>query len=282
VELTYEYRNGTFQAVYDGKPLTNVGSVWFRKPIAIWGDKLPVPPQYRQYSESAILAHVRELYAHFSDAVWVSDYFAIRRADYKGLQLEVASSLGFRIPDTVSTSDSAAAKAFIERHDAAIVKSLAVSFPNTAKGEPTMFYSRKIQSGQDFDLSGLRLAPAIFQEAIDHDLDIRVTVVGRKAFAVAIHASGVDESLSLRDWRPAHFYGKLDFQPHSLPKPLEKMCIELVQQLGLKYGAIDLLRDKQGKYWFLENNPNGEWAFVEHYTGQPIGKALAALLLARK
>lgn len=281
-ELTYTFRNGAFRVIYDGKPLNNVGSVWFRKPMPIWGDELPVAPQYRQYSESAILAHIRELYVHFSDVVWVSDYHAIRRANYKGLQQETASKLGFRIPETISTSDSAAAKAFVEEHDATIVKSLAVAFPNTSKGEPTMFYSRKVYRGENFDFSGLHLAPSIFQEAIDHDLDIRVTVVGRKAFATAIYASEVDESWSLRDWRPAYFYGKLDIQAYSLPKPLEKKCIELVQCLGLKYGAIDLLRDKRGHYWFLENNANGEWAFVEYNTGQPIGKALAALLSTNK
>jgi hypothetical protein len=36
--------------------------------------------------------------------------------------------------------------------------------------------------------------------------------------------------------------------------------------------------DKKGEIWFLEINPNGQWAFVEEVTGQPMGKALADLL----
>jgi hypothetical protein len=46
----------------------------------------------------------------------------------------------------------------------------------------------------------------------------------------------------------------------------------------LEFGAIDLVLDKKGEIWFLENNANGQWAFVEEATGQPIGKAMADLL----
>lgn len=277
-ELSFAYHDSRLHVIYDGSEIEHVRSVWFRKPRPIRGDTLNVDPAYRPYSETAILSHVREFYMHFSDALWISDYYAIRRADYKGLQLDAASKLGFAIPDTLSTSDSNAAQKFIETHPATIVKSLATVFPTTTANEPTMFYSKKIYPGQNFDLSGLHLAPSIFQQAINHKLDIRVTVVGKKVFAAAINASEVDDKLSLRDWRPAYFYGTLTIEPYQLPKALEDKCIALVHKLGLQYGAIDLIYDQQGTYWFLENNPNGEWAFVEHVTNQPIGKAIAELL----
>jgi glutathione synthase/RimK-type ligase-like ATP-grasp enzyme len=53
------------------------------------------------------------------------------------------------------------------------------------------------------------------------------------------------------------------------------------REMGLAFGAIDMIRDADDSYWFLENNPNGQWAYVEHATGQPIGHAIATMLSAR-
>jgi len=52
--------------------------------------------------------------------------------------------------------------------------------------------------------------------------------------------------------------------------------------LGLTFSAIDFVVDSKGVYWFLENNPNGQWAFVEQETGQQMGKALAELLTSSR
>lgn len=277
-ELSYDFRKGKLHVIFDGTELKDIKSVWFRKPRVFWGDKLPVDPEYRHYSETAILLHTRELYVHFPDAYWMSDYYAIRRAEFKGRQLQEAYNVGFRVPDTLATSDSAAAEAFSRRHPATIVKSQAMFFPKSAAGNPTMFYSHKVTSGEKPTYSGLHLAPAIFQQAIEHDFDIRVTVVGDDVFAARIRTSGLDDLEAVRDWRPAHYYGDLDIAPYTLPPDIKDKCVALVRRLGLEYGAIDLVADKRGDIWFLENNPNGEWSFVEYATAQPIGKAIAEKL----
>lgn len=54
-------------------------------------------------------------------------------------------------------------------------------------------------------------------------------------------------------------------------------CVALVSTLGLLFSAIDLAVDKDGKVWFLEVNPNGQWGFVEENTGLAISKAFAKL-----
>jgi glutathione synthase/RimK-type ligase-like ATP-grasp enzyme len=279
-ELSYEFKDGKLSIVFDGQLVEGIGSVWYRKPLALREEYLPkVDPRFRTYSETAIQTHVREFYVHLQDAFWMSDYYSIRRADYKGLQQEVASELGFQIPDTIATSSAKAARRFIDNHSATIVKSPAEAFPQTESGEATMFFSRIILPNQDFDLSGLHLAPAIFQQAIDHDRELRVTVVGKKVFAASISITDKNKS-DIRDWRPSALTDDVEIKPFELPHDIEKNCVELIRRLGLKFGAIDLIIDKKGAYWFLENNPNGQWAFIEIKTGQPIGKAIADALLA--
>lgn len=276
--LSYEYADGQLIIRWQGQELRNIRSVWYRKPQPVWGDLLPVDKRYWHYCETAILTHARELYTLFDEAFWLSDYYAIRRADFKSYQLVVASKLGFNIPDTLTTSSEAEAKMFIKHHGNVIVKSLATVFPSAESGNPTMFYSKKVSADAIPDFSKLHLAPAILQRIVEHDHDIRITVVGDQVFGAKIKASGIDSDPQIRDWRPAYFYGELDMEYMEVPDKLKRQCIELVKQLGLHYGAIDFVCDIKGAYWFLECNPNGEWAFIEHYTKQPVSKAVAVLL----
>jgi len=53
-----------------------------------------------------------------------------------------------------------------------------------------------------------------------------------------------------------------------------------VRLLGLRFAAIDLVLDQTGEYWFLEANPNGQWAWIESRTGLPISSAIVDELLA--
>jgi hypothetical protein len=46
----------------------------------------------------------------------------------------------------------------------------------------------------------------------------------------------------------------------------------------LKFAAIDYAIDLKGTYHFLELNPNGEWGWLQHSCGLPIGEAIADTL----
>jgi glutathione synthase/RimK-type ligase-like ATP-grasp enzyme len=192
--------------------------------------------------------------------------------------------MGFKVPATLFTSNKESAAQFLQTHDTCVVKSLSNTFPiNQETGAAEMFFTHKIEKGEIVDLNGLNLAPAIFQEAITSGFDIRVTIVGKKVFAAAIHIDIKEKKFARTlDWRAGDYAGKQQFEPFELPASIADRCIRYIEALGLCYGAIDLIQDMQGDIWFLENNPNGQWAFVEAETGQEIGKALAHLLEAHQ
>jgi glutathione synthase/RimK-type ligase-like ATP-grasp enzyme len=50
------------------------------------------------------------------------------------------------------------------------------------------------------------------------------------------------------------------------------------KKLGLVYGAYDLIKSKNGKYYFLEVNTLGQWLWVEDLTGLQISKGIAEWL----
>lgn len=75
------------------------------------------------------------------------------------------------------------------------------------------------------------------------------------------------------DWRQG---SRLDLKHEriELPREIEEKCFALMKCLNLRYGAIDLVCDRKGKLWFLEINPNGQWAWIENLTGYPIAAAI--------
>ena len=274
--LSYEYSEGYAKVKYDGVKLNPVG-VWFRKPGSVKRSSLKIDSRFHEYALGSIQKHFSSLMSAFPDALWASDLYAITRASDKPLQLLVAQELGFEVPDTLFTSDSAAAEAFVGRHGSCIVKPVVPLIEKAGSNRQKSLYSTKITSETLPDLRSLRQSPLIFQQAISAAYDVRVTVVGDRAFAARIEYRGKAEGV--RDWRLGHYEGELTIEPdRAFPKDVEQKCIEHVRRLNLNYGAIDLVVDSDGVYWFLENNPNGQWAFVEQATGQPIGKALAEML----
>lgn len=275
-ELTFEITKGRTSVSYGGQRLDAVSGVWYRKPLPIDREALPVEDTYRDYSYDALDRHSLLMLGAFEHAVWVSDYYAMLRAGNKNLQAVIAKQLGFRVPDTLITSSAATAGRFINERSQCVSKPLTTRHPSI-NGKQQILLTTLIDKSQRPNLQNLHLAPSIFQSAIDTARDIRVTVVGNKVFPAYMDSAieHTDGHTYTRDNR----LGKPRVEAiRDFPKDLSAKCVALNRTFGLNFGAIDLLLDKKGGYWFLEINPNGQWAFVEEATGQPIGKAIARLL----
>lgn len=274
-EISYTWNGSRFEITYDNVRLDDVDVVWFRKPIILDPDQLPVDAKYQKYVHGAYKRTANAIYALLRDKYWVSDPWAIIRANNKLLQQEVAFEKGLLIPDTIVTNSPKDAQTFLEKHKTVIMKPLGAETVNDDGVEKT-FYATKISLEDKVDFSGLGLAPTIFQQSLVGMLDLRVTVVGNKIYTCEIHKKGALASGS--DWRSGVLTPELEFIEHkNLPEDLGLKCIEVVKALGLKYGAFDFMLDNNGQYWFLEVNPNGQWGFVELEAGIPVSEGFAEL-----
>ncbi len=120
-------------------------------------------------------------------------------------------------------------------------------------------------------------APTQIQDYVEKEYELRVTVVGRKVFAVKID-SQLNEVTKV-DWRP-----HTALNPHSIvviPDEISEFCRTYIQEQRLLYGAMDFIVDPAGRYVFLENNPSGQYLWLEHETGVPITEALVELFVER-
>lgn len=261
--------DGSVLAPRRGPPLRldEVRAVWWRRPqpFVLHDDLRGEQRRISAWRET------REAFAGLwqsLDARWVNHPVRDEAATHKPWQLALAGRLGLRVPRTCITSDPARARAFVERlrPGRAVFKSLQAS---AADWRPT----RLVGARELGRLDVVRFAPVIFQEYVEAGADIRVTAVGRRLFAAAIHVAGTDHAT---DFRPG--YDGVRVEPMRLPAGLAARLRRLLSALGLAYATIDLRRDPAGTYHFLEVNPSGQWLFIEERTGQPITEALARLL----
>jgi glutathione synthase/RimK-type ligase-like ATP-grasp enzyme len=203
------------------------------------------------------------------DAFWINPPLNDEKAAQKVYQLKLAQQLGLRIPRTAVTNDPAAARAFIAREGDRGTIYKAFSATRQAWRETRLLRREEIEL-----LDSVRHAPVIFQEYIEAEVDLRITVVGGKIFPAAIFSQDTEYKMDFRMHIDSARYAA-----HVLPGEIETKLQQYMKALGLVYGAIDMRMTPKGEYVFLEINPCGQWLFVEQKTGQDITGALTDELI---
>lgn len=251
--------------------LALVKAAYFRRP----GTPEPlseINQTERTYSMVEWQAMLQSLYWAIGDR-WLNAPYAIALAEDKIRQLTLARKLGFRIPDTLIGNAPAAARAFAAG-GGVIGKPLRNAVVSGQRSDRVVFTSR-VAIDAHTDPLAISACPFILQQEIKKRFDVRVTVVGDHVFAATIDSQSKPDTEV--DWRKT----STPDLPHStyvLPPEVAKACITLTKSLGLRFGALDFVLDLAGQFWFLEINPNGQWAWIETRTGHPIAAAIVAEL----
>lgn len=251
--------------------LNSFHSVWFRR------TKLPAlkiqDDSERLYLLGEYDALLSNLYLQLNTKKWLSHPTHVYQAENKIFQIQVAQEIGFEIPDTLITNQHSELKKFIEKHNQnVIVKPLSQGRIKQLNGIKTI-YTNRITSEIISNLDSFSLTPSIYQEYIEKEYELRVTVVDGKVFAAKVDSQKLAETKI--DWRKQ----KIPFVKYSLPPEISKKCIALLQKLNLSFGAIDLIKKANGEFIFLEVNPNGQWAWLDMEAGLNISDEIINYLI---
>src|SRR5438309_5322132 len=206
----------------------------------------------------------------YLDCRWVNHPDQIRLAESKIEQLSRMRKMGIEIPETMITNDSQVARKFYEENRGDIVAKTLRASQSRSEDKSWIIYTNHVSEESLELLDTVKLSPVIFQSRVQKVSDIRVNVVGTKVFATEIFSQEMEATRV--DWRRDTL--SLKHEIHTLPARIEDQCRNLVGSYGLVFGALDLVRTKESDYVFLELNPNGQWAWIEALTGQPISNTL--------
>ncbi len=269
--LTMHYGSTGHRFVFgcddSGIALDDCGSIWWRRPQHPSLEQAVGRTSHQHFALNESIEALQGLWQAV-DTFWINDPARDQLAQRKAYQLALATEVGLEIPETLISNCPQAARDFVQRLGLGNV--IYKSFSAT---EQEWRETRLLKEGELALIDNVRFAPVIFQRYIEADVDLRITVVGERIFAAAIHSQDTDYKIDFR-----MDIGKARIEASTLPAEVEDRLHALMRRLGLVYGAIDMRRRPDGSHVFLEVNPAGQWLFIERVSGQRITEAVASLL----
>jgi glutathione synthase/RimK-type ligase-like ATP-grasp enzyme len=207
---------------------------------------------------------------------WINNPDACLEASNHLKQLSAARSVGLDIPSTLVTNDPVAAREFYYAYSKNIIVKALHHHGIETMGKTYQIYTRKVLKEDLSRFDDLVYAPCILQEMTPKKSDLRITVIGDKAFRTRINIqSSLDEQ---QDWHRYPASKLLMSSEVPLPESIIEQCIKIMKSLKLRYGAIDFVENKDGRLIFLEVNPAADWWWIERQTGQKITNETAELI----
>ena len=253
----------------------DVRAVWARKR---WSPRMSdnLDERYRSMCINESAAALEGFLDALHDARWVNNLDNQRAAENKQRQLRLAARAGLRVPRTLVTNDPVAARQFFAETEGQTVAKLLRPLTISMDADQHFVYTNRIREEDLAGAEALRHSPMVFQELIPKAFELRVACVAGQFFAGALDANGT--SRGHIDWRRAA-PEECRWEKAELPIEVAKGLQTLMSELGLVFGAVDLIRTPSGEHVFLEVNPGGEWGMLERDLDLPISEAIVEALL---
>ncbi|WP_428269778.1 hypothetical protein [Haliangium sp.] len=232
-------------------------SVWMRR-FTVPRMASAFPPGDQQVARRELDCFLRGLtLAAGAGAFWANPPSAQRwGASQKLVQLRGAHALGIPIPDTLVTNDVEEVKAFIRHSQGQVVyKPFYPAVWRSEAGREQHTMTTVIDEHMLSDPDSLSFCPGIVQRFVPKKCELRVAIFGRTCIAARI-----DDQDPI-DYRTS--YDSLQVSPYTLPAAVERSLLDLMDELGLVMGMVDLIVTEAGEYVFLEVNEQGQFLWLE-------------------
>ncbi|MDU1978385.1 MAG: hypothetical protein E6726_08255 [Clostridium sp.] len=236
-------------------------SIYYRKPM------LPKLSEYNEIYHNMIardiISYITGIVDAFDGKV-LSRPSVLKKTENKVYQIKIAKRVGFGFPESsIGTS--------LENINQIICGEGIIKPLTTGKvingNKCEIIQTSKIDREIEEDIS---LTPLYVQEYIKKSYEVRITIINNKVFPVKIKA------FNSVDWRVDQIKNEYDLI--KIPKDIEYKCLEMMEIMGLSFGAFDFIVNEDNDYIFLEINPNGQWLWLEQKNGLNISHEIISYL----
>ena len=244
--------------------LKEIKSIWYRRPATVDTSYVSDVGVQRYIEEETQVCLDYILYSLKDIAVWYNFPLNNKFASNKLLQIEVAFKCGLNIPDTIITNIYKNLKYFFDSHESTSTKGLTKS--NFLFNGVTYPKLNRIVSKDEVVESNFnpKFGPTLFQQYINKQSDVRIVFIKGLVFAFEIKSQELE--LSREDFRGVS-PDKLTHAVIELPKKVVNGILKFCNFYGLNFSCFDFVLNSKGEFIFIENNPNGQWLWLEFATG---------------
>ncbi len=256
--------------------------VWWRRPRAPYLPKALVHPDDHVFAVRENMLFYESLMHNLApNAWWINPKESAKRANFKLLQLKLASECNLNIPTTLCSNDPHEINCFLLKHQATgvIYKPLCANFW-LEETRMKSSYTSKVHFLTLPDIQTLQTTPGIFQTEIKKKHELRITCFGHWMVAAKLdsqcHPNGEV------DWRAIND-GSLQVEPYVIPQDLQIKIRHFMQKIGILFGSFDFIVTQENEYVFLEVNEQGQFFWVEEYAPEiKMLDIFVQFILARK
>ena len=249
--------------------LSDVKSVWNTSPLSIKIDN-DLIEESKNFVKAEWTEGISSLWNSFSPK-WVNNPNSILSTVNRLKQLQLASNVGLKTPNTIVTNNPKRLESFFEEcNEEIIAKTLHSS---EGLSEDKMIFTTKLSKKDLEQATQLQYTPCMFQEYVPKNTELRVTIIGDIFHAAEIFSQQSEKTK--HDWRQYDDFEKTPYKQIELSDNIKKTLLRLMKNMNLEFGAVDLIRTPNDEYVFLEVNPNGRWWWIQELTGMNIAKDIA-------
>jgi glutathione synthase/RimK-type ligase-like ATP-grasp enzyme len=192
----------------------------------------------------------------------VNKYTASRFINNKSVQLLLASACGMKVPRTLMSNSPQAVREYFDGNPGrTICKGF---FPHIWQKE----HRTSVAVTETFELTKemlpadevLTYAPAIYQEMVVKQFDIRMVLLGTAVYSYSLH-----NAKQAIDWRQDVGQGHVRVDAVATPPEVEQAVLAFARQSGIAYGSFDFAVDNENRWWFLEVNEGGQFLWLDAF-----------------
>jgi glutathione synthase/RimK-type ligase-like ATP-grasp enzyme len=195
------------------------------------------------------------------NAWWVNTKESAGRANFKLLQLKIASECGMTIPTTLCSNDPKEIHQFLTNHSdtGVIYKPLCSNFWFESE-QVKVSYTSRVQPGDLPRDELLQQTPGIFQTEVKKKYELRVTCFGDYIVTAKINSQAHFDGIV--DWRAIR-HEPMKVEEYKLPINIEMKIRAFMREIGIVFGSFDFIVTPDDQYIFLEVNEQGQFLWIE-------------------
>ncbi len=247
----------------------HISAIWWRwKPGLLSRLKQEQPDlDFDDQTEAEWLAATKAIWSINSE-VAVNKFSGHLNFNNKINQLNLASNLGFSVPDTRVCNSKKSCMAFVANGPAIIKPLIPASFETRDQGtQPYSTATLNTELVEECTIEEHRSNASFIQTCIERKAEIRVNYLFGRVFARRFIPESIynfDPSIHA-DWRPLYnFQGEKGDRGEIISLPPE--CIASINKYakhtGMQILCFDFAEDIDGTLYFLEANPDGQWLWL--------------------
>ena len=191
--------------------------------------------------------------------------------------LNLANDVGLNTPDSIITSEKEILHDFFVKNNKLLIsKSIGNGKHIDYNGKNYPFFTQLVDS---IDVVTNKFSPSLFQKYIEKKYELRSFFLDGSFYTMAIFSQ--NNKKTKIDFRNYDFENPNRVNRYQLPKSIEAKLLLLMDKLKLNTGSIDIIKALDGKYYFLEVNPSGQFGMTSLPCNYNLHQKVAEFLIKK-